>query len=198
MGVAVVGWVAAFSYKGKWDETQARKPTVVHTTDTLNTRPDTIEVAPPALIARNNALAARLAAFLADTGRNADTCFALLTQALQAWDSLRAALAVPPAIRLGLSDSSLPYLRVGVTYAANRGDTTAQADWLYTQVWARWPPPPGYQAPGLQRFFGVAAGFDGKDALAGVRLRLGKTFLVGATRNIDKKTWGGEATYFIF
>jgi hypothetical protein len=197
-GIALVGWVLAASYKGKWEAAQRRAPTKVEVHDTLKTRPDTIEVAPPALIAKINSLGGRLAAFLTDTAHNPDTCFALLTQAVVAWDSLKRALAMPPAIRLALADSGLPYLRAAVRYHAERGDTFGQADWAYEQIWARWPLPPGYVAPGLQKVFGFAVGFDGKDPLAGLRLRLGKNLIVGANRNLDKKTWGGEASWFVF
>lgn len=155
-------------------------------TDTL-LRVDTVETVPPRLVAQLNALRARIGAFVAETTAITDTvCLGLLVAAGAALDSLRAALAARPALRLALDDTltakfPIKALWVGVRYNA-AGDSATET-WAYRQ-WSATRPPNSRLGLGLA--YGRVSGLAGSAII-----RLDKTKAVKIEKAAKEWRFGG-------
>lgn len=182
----VAGWLVG----GKPEPPPPKVVTVTHT-DTLKTRPDTVEVVPLAVKKRINALEAEIGAFFADTLPHPDTlCNRLLAASGLALDSVKQALAVKPAVRLTLSDTAthkwpVKAVHVTVTYAAAGGTATAAWDWR------EWPAP---LAPKSR--FGAVFGYGAASGgLVGAQIRIDNTKALQALKG--ERGWQGALVWYL-
>ena len=167
------------------------KPVEIHHHDTT-LRVDTFQVAPPALLAELKRIRGVVRGFLENPqDTTTDSCIFYLVQALKALDSVQAALALPPEVRLTLQDSLLSKFPiaafwVGVNYVAE-GDT-AHTGWHYRLHPARLPP-----KSRLGAVFGYG---EGSGALAGLQIRLDQSKAIQAVKT--ERGWQGGLVWWLF